>query len=132
MAVRTTPTAVCEVLADNYDGSTDLTAFIATASAVVDDVVDCAAEVDVTLSAARKELLERWLAAHYYTVADPLYTSKKTQDASGTFKLTSYYEAAEQLDPSGCLTEMKKGKVSAELTWLGKPPSDQTDYVDRD
>ena len=41
------------------------------------------------------------------------------------------------LDITGCLAklneEAKTGKkIKAGLTWLGKPPSDQIDYVDRD
>ena len=50
---------------------------------------------------------------------------------------THYGQTAKLLDTSGCLAEISKeaetgGKTTVGIDWLGKPPSEQTDYVDRD
>lgn len=143
---RTTSTAVIAVLLDDYgprgDGTLpDLTAFVETASAVVDDVEDCAAARDRTLGSTRLELIERWLAAHFYAVSDQPYRSKSTADASATFQgdtamyfeATKYGQTAMRLDPSGCLAAIGgAAPARARAFWLGKPPSEQTDYEDRD
>lgn len=143
---RTTVSAVQATLqgGGDYDGFTPLQVYVETASALVDDVVECAAAQGKTLSAGRLELIERWLAAYAYKVSDKPYSSKSTDRASANFdgKTGMYLEAnhygqmAVLLDTSGCLDELTTGESAgplvAGLTWLGKPPSSQTDYVDRD
>ena len=68
---RTTAAAVRGVLGIGYDKKTPLDGFIATATAVVDHISARAVEKAVTLSATDLELIERWLAAHYYAITDP-------------------------------------------------------------
>lgn len=133
MARRTTAEEVKEILGDNYDSVNcpRLTPFIDVANVMIDDVVTCAATKGITHSAAKLRQMERLLAAHYYTISDPLYKSKQTADASATFMDRSYLEAAKMLDNSGCLTAAVSGQ-RAGLTWLGKPPSEQYDYDERD
>lgn len=136
---RTTVISVRGILGDNYSSEALLTPFIEIANALVSRVATCATNKGTPLSATELELLERWLAAHYYCVMDPLYKSKKTGDASATFEGKSdmylmgsrYGQAALSLDYSGCLAKVgsgELGKNTAGLEWLGKPPSDQIDY----
>jgi hypothetical protein len=138
---RTTPAAVEEVLIDDYDSinTPSLEGFIETASAIVDRVVECATRKGTTLSTAEKELIERWLSAHLYGMSDQPYKARSTLRASGQFQgetgmyleATKYGQMAVVLDPSGCLNNLgKKNKVRA--FWIGKRPSEQTDYEDRD
>lgn len=145
---RTTAAAVKAVLlpGKDYDteNSPDLTPFIDTASAYVDDIVTCAADQDpaVTLTDARLELIERWLAAHFYVVSDQTYASKSTEGASASFhgqtgmyiESSRYGQTAMSLDKSGCLASIggSAGRIRVGTAWLGKAPSNQTDYVDRD
>lgn len=122
----------------DYDGSTDLSPYIATATVMVDRVASCATVKGKALSDAELELIERWLAAHLYAMADQTYTSKTTQGASGSFggqlgmslEATKYGQNALAVDYSGCLTVISKRQV-ASFGWLGKPKSEQTDYEDR-
>lgn len=137
---RTTSAAVQGVLGGNYDGITSLTPFIDTATVIVDRVATCATDRDRTLTAAELELIERWLAGHFYEHHDQMYTSKSTSSASGSFQgqwgkyleSTKYGMAAVSIDASGCLAALAAGQQRARAIWLGKPPSDQTDYLDRD
>lgn len=129
---RTTAADVQAVLGGNWDQTTDLTPFIDTASELVDDAISCATTRGVTISATRAELIERWLAAYYYTQMDPLYTSRSTADASGSFRDQDYSKAAISLDSSGCLKALLNGTRSATAIWLGKRPSVQTPYYQRD
>lgn len=138
MAVRTTSSAVVLVLAKEYDtvNSPDLTPYIELASAVVDDVADCVAARGLTISGTRLELLERWLAAHYYNRMDPSYQSRSTLSASGAFvrdpkNPEPFKQMALSLDTTGCLAAALNGS-RASVTWLGKVPSEQTPYYQRD
>jgi hypothetical protein len=118
---RTTAALVQGVLLADYDTLTnpDLTGFIAAASAVVDRVVTLAAQKGVTLSAGvnyEQELIERWLAAHFYTRSDQAYRSKSTGGASASFQGStamsldaSYYgQTAVNIDYSGALNAIGK------------------------
>ncbi len=141
MALRTVATAVEAILGDHYDGenSPSLTPFIDTANVVVDEVVTCAATRGTAVSSTALELIERWLAAHFYAISDPIAKEKETGDAGAIFQgetemgfdSTTYGQQAQALDPSGCLSSMSRGR-RASVGWLGRPPSEQTDYVDRD
>lgn len=146
---RTNPQSVQAVLGgtslgSNWDGMTDLTPFIATASAIVDRAVTGAAnkgwvQGGVTLSAVEAELIERWLAAHFYVVMDPLYQSKSTQGASGSFQrktesgfeVTDYGRTACQLDYSGTLRAIGLRQFAGGQ-WLGQllNPNEFTDPAD--
>ncbi len=115
--------------------------FITTATVMTDYVDSC--DTDNVLSANHLKEIERWLAAHYYAHRDQQYISRinvKFQGGEpgvGTFDTTHWGRTAMGLDISGCLTRLNKEaetgrKISAGITWLGKAPSDQIDYVDRD
>jgi len=84
--------------------------------------------------------IEKHLAAHFYALRDPQYQQKRTEKASATFQgktdlgldLTWWGQMAKTLDVSGCLAQLDKGIGTPQLVWLGLPPSEQTDYEDRD
>ena len=128
---RTTSGNVQGILSSHYDGTAVLTPFIDTANSLVSRVAT--ADTLVTLSAVDLELIERWLAAHFYAHADQLMTSKSTGGASGSFQgqtgmvleSTQYGQTAMLLDSTGYLSrlsnETKTGtKQKAQLFWLGK------------
>lgn len=145
---RTSAAAVKAVMLPGKDYDTvnapDLTPFIDSASNTVDDIVTRAAEIDVTMSATKLELIERWLAAHYYQCSDQGYAFKGSEGSQATFHGktdlgfdgTKYGQTAKRLDTSGTLAAMDKtGSLAGQRVqciWLGKPPSQQTDYTDRD
>lgn len=136
--MRTTTSAVQAILGGNWDGETDLSPFVEAASSLVDDVVTCAAEDDVTLSAAKLELIERWLSAHFYAALDPTVKSEATDGASASYEgkeesglgETRYGRRALSLDTSGCLVTLSSG-IRASVTWLGKTEPDQLNYEQR-
>lgn len=133
---RTTAAEVQAILLDNYDGTSSLTAFIKTANIVVNRL--SALDSDSVLDADTLEEIECYLAAHYYAHADQLKQAESTGRSSMTyqgqtamgFRSTQYGQTALELDFSGNLSTM--GKKQPSLAWLGKPPSEQTDYEDRD
>jgi hypothetical protein len=118
MTWRTTLAAVQQVLGgtapgSNWDGVTDLTPYIDTANALVNRVVVCACQKCMALTSVEQELVERWMSAHYYTKMDPVYTSKSTAGASGSFvrgpqEPEPYKDAAINIDVSGCLNAYLK------------------------
>ncbi len=146
LTYRTTAAAVQAVLGDNYgakvDGSLpDVTTFIGMANPLIDRVVQIAAQKisPIVLSTAEQEVLERLMAAHFYCLSDPIYTSRNTSSASGQFQVgtpdegfgaTEYGRQAMAFDYSGCLKQLSL-KRRAAATWLGKPVSAQIPYVDR-
>jgi len=130
---RTDATAVKAVLApgQDYDLETnpDLTPFIDTASAVVDDAVESAADNGITITSVRAELIERWLAAHFYKCSDRQFQSETTAGAGGqytgktgmNFNLTTYGQTAMSLDPSGTLITIggEEGRSTATVAFVG-------------
>lgn len=138
---RTTDELVKGVLLLDYDSrrTPSLTPFINAANLVVTRVATCATAKDVTLSSDELEMIERWLAAHMYVQSDQTFASKSTSGASAShhgqtgmgLENSKYGQTAMMLDPSGCLAAIDK-RQSAGAHWLGKPPSEQTAYVDRD
>jgi hypothetical protein len=126
---RTTPVAVLTLLGDNWDGITDVTQFIDTASAIVDDVVVSSASrlpPSMTLTPLKQELIERWLACHYYAQFDQLYAMKTTVGASATFQgqttmsieSTRYGQSAINLDFSGTLSAISRRQFARGF-WMG-------------
>lgn len=140
MAIRTTETLVKGVLLRDYDSRNEpsLTPFIATASLLVDAVVTCAARKSVTFTDDHLELMERWLAAHYYTKNNPVYSSKSTDGRSASFVRDPqtpepYKRVALDLDTTGCLAALltdKKGRAG--FSWLGKKPTEAIPYTERE
>ena len=120
---RTDVTAVQTLLGRNYNGSADLQQFIDTATVIVDRVVAKAAGplFNTPLLDTEAELIERYLAAHFYCVQDPLYVSKSTAGASGSFQRapstddftsSEYGRGAVRSDPSGVLVSLGKRQVA--------------------
>lgn len=139
---RTNSPAVEELLLDNYGGegecsSPNLRSFIATANVIVNRINICATAKGITLTPTELEMLERWLAAHYYQQSDRGYTARSTADASASFQgqlgmgfeSTMFGQTALQLDPSGCLAAIGKRKPTA--VWLGKNDRDSLSYDER-
>jgi len=122
----------------------DITAFIEIATTLVDYVDTC--DTDNVLSSEQLKQIEILLSAHFYAHRDLQYTEKKTGDASAKFQVgapgtgsldtTVWGRDAMTVDVTGCLAALneqaKTGRHKVGLAWLGKPPSDQTLYVDRD
>ncbi len=139
---RTTATKVQNILAGNYDGTTDLDQFVDAATVVVDEVSTCSSDRGNALGATVLELIERWLSAHFYLGSDPLYSSNRTERAAAVYQgrtqavtnsleTTDYGRRAMMLDPSGCLASVGESR-NLQLIWLGKAPSDQIAVWDRD
>lgn len=116
-----------------------LTPFIDTAAVFMARVSTCASLKGTPLTVTEKEILERWLAAHFYAMSDQTYESRRTADSAGKFhgktgmglEASKYGQQAMSIDPSGCVASISKRR-EARLVWLGKNPTDQTDYVDRE
>lgn len=129
MPNRTTAKAVADILNNNYDPRIQLTPFIQTASVFVDDLVTEAATQSVPFSTGKRELVERWLAAYFYTVSDALYTSSSAGGASGSFLRdgNEYLKTAAALDPTNTLMA-DIASNSAKGMWAGTEPSGWVDY----
>ena len=124
---RTTTDLVKSVLPVSPTKS--LKPFIDTASKLVDKMTECAGD---DLDEQHLELIERWLAAHYFSVVNPnTLTSKSIGGASKSFQSspvttglsgTVYGQQALSLDTSGCLEKLTGETVS--LVWLGDNEDD--------
>jgi len=121
--------------------SLDLSGFIASATALTDYV--SSQDANSVLGAALLKEIERNLAAHFAAFKDQQYATKSTDGASANwqtgapgakpFEQNDWGKAAMALDVTGALAGINRGgKVKLKATWLGKAPSDQTDYLDRD
>lgn len=136
---RTSSGEVQGILGSDYDSGRSLVPFINSANLFVSRVSTCATNKGVTLSSSELQDIEAWVAAHLYCMSDRTYASRSTLGASGAFhgqtgmrfEFTPYGQTAMSLDPSGCVAALGNAK-RATMSWLGKPPSEQTDYVDRD
>lgn len=142
MAVRTTPGAVEAVLTNDYDGESNLETFIEAAASIVDDASLAAVEFGTPLSTAKKELVERWVAAHLYKyAADRQFQQRSaggvlvgggfTGQTAMFLEGTTYGQTALTIETSGALRAVTMGQ-RARAFWLGKPYSEQTPYDQRD
>lgn len=135
---RTTSAAVIAVLGRDYDtvNNWSLSPYIEAANGLINQLINLATANSRPIpTSTQAELLERWLAAHYYTKADPTYSSKSTSGASGSFirgktEPEPYKDVVLGLDPSGILNALLN-RLTAGGVWLGKPPSEQTPYEER-
>jgi hypothetical protein len=95
---RTTSDAVKKLVEVDATISTDLAPFIETASSLVDDVVATAKKSDGSdyYTAPKLELIERWLAAHFYTIRDNRPASEK----AGSVSVNYQYEIGKMLSSS--------------------------------
>jgi len=124
--VRTTSELVAGVV--EADGDIDLSPFILTANALVTEVCE-----PVGYSDERLELIERWLAAHFYANRDMRLSREGVDDVDQTFQYrvglmlanTMYGQQAMVLDTAGKLAalskkaEQGKTKKRVSITWLG-------------
>lgn len=133
---RTTQARVVGVLNRDYDYVNNplMDPYISAANTIVSNLVTEAGAQGVGISSAQAEEVETWVAAYLYTVSDAVHTSRSNAGASASFLRTqenSYLAAAKMIDPTGLLQEvLSPNRVRG--FWLGRPPSEQTDYVDRD
>lgn len=156
MGIRTTSDLVIGILGSEYgphpdptniDGDLvypDLTPHIATANAMVDMVVS----IDRTTDSQRPhiysdtttlEIVERWLAAHFYKVFDQALSSTSKGGGSGSFQnaakgegfgFTKYGQQAMALDYSGVLKAIEKGAFAG-IKWAGKTINEALSYAQR-
>lgn len=134
---RTTVAAVQDLLGRDYTPSRGIKVFIETATAIVDDIVQYASDNDLpAVPAAKLELIERWVACDAYTASDRIYKSNSTLRVSASYATRKndrpYMATAADLDPTGYLSTLLNDDGNASAFWAGKPPSEQTDYIDRD
>lgn len=102
-------------------------------------IIQCAARKGFTHSSAELQSLELELAAHQYLVSDPQYSSDGAGKSNASYARqtglrldqTTYGQNATALDLSGCLNSMNT-MARAGAAWLGKPPSQQIPYDQRD
>lgn len=133
MAWRVNPDDVEKIIRD-YDTDINLAPFLNMANALVDH---CASS---DLSDAQMFEMERLLAAHFYDQRDHEVDSEHTEKGggkhTGTYGMglerTRHGQDAMVMDTTGCLRKVSKGVVKATAIWLGKSPSNQIDYVDRE
>jgi hypothetical protein len=128
---RTSSTKVQGILVDHYDdvNSIDLTAFISTANSLVNKVASN--DTYSLLSSTDLELIERWLAAHFYAHADQISQSRGGGRANASFQgqtammltSTQYGQTAMVLDVTGYLSKLNQqaqtGPMRAGMVWLG-------------
>jgi hypothetical protein len=121
MAQRTTTLKVQEILGDNWAGS-NVQPYIDIASSIVDQANTLAFSAKgFSLTPTQLELMERWLAAHFYCTMDPIFMQKATDGASGSFQrkvgdgfdATDYGKAACNVDTSGVLTAIGKRQFAS-------------------
>lgn len=95
---------------------------------------------DDPLTEEHAELVERWLAAHFYAVSDPQSTYEQAGSVSIKFEskvdlglnLTRFGQQAMVVDTTGGLAAWnaeiqngRGGRLSARFQWLGTPKADE-------
>lgn len=136
MAVRTSDDLIRASI--EIDTSLNLSSFMRRANALTDKVA--AKDSNSELSTAMLVEIETCLACHFAERRDHAYAEKSTGKAKGIFQGqfgmglegTKWGQDAMLLDVTGYLRGLNKGKIKAKVMALGKPPSEQIDYVDRD
>lgn len=124
-----------KLLGRNYDCAVDLTPYVRRAAAAISRISACAVSKGTPLTTTELALIEETLAAHYYTKTDPVYSSRSTAGASGSFvrdpkNPEPYKSMLLEMDPSGCVAEFLTS-VTAEAYWGGKPANEQLSWDDR-
>lgn len=136
MALRSTQERVREVIGTST--KIDVTPFLNIANRLVTYVVSLDSDGDLT--SELQEDVETYLAAHFYAIRDLQYSKKETGDANATFQgktdmgldSTLWGQMAKMIDVTGELARLgSRQKIKGTVTWLGKKPSEQIDYVDR-
>ena len=121
---RTNASAVAGII--ELDPTIDLTPFIETAAAFVDQL----AENSAALTPERLELIERWLAAHFYATRDPRTASEHAGPVGANYQSavtiglqnSHYGQVALRLDTTGTLAALDgmSRDVEAAGYWLGR------------
>ena len=130
---RTTTAAVEALLAGHYKSTISTQQFIDAATLVIDRVVTCATAKGFTHTAAELEMIERYLAAHYYTKSDAYMTSKSTGGASASWSRSpegDFLTVAKDLDPSNCLAATI-ARTTAGMAWLGSTQGETLSWDER-
>ncbi len=149
MSIRTDEDAVKALLRPgteegDYDDTNtpDLTVHIQTASVIADQVALCAVAKGKTLTESQLELIERWLAAHFYVMSDQVLHKVSTLNSYGQFQgetkmqldASKYGQSAKLVDTSGCLAEIDASAANKTKRvrgiWLGKLPAERNDFED--
>lgn len=126
---RTTPEQVALII--EVDASISTTPFIELANELVTEACTGDNGPSVAYTDARLEVIERWLAAHFYTVRDPRTESEgagsvrvEVQSVVDIgFDSSHYGQTAMRLDTNGGLARINKqaktgvGKIG--MIWLG-------------
>lgn len=150
MAWRVSEDDVIDVImVEDADGTvTDrtkrtLASAIDAANALTDKVnaLDSAASGASVLTTALLIQIEKYLAAHFAQsfASNQQVVGESSLGASSTFQgqtamgleATFFGQHAMVLDVSGNLRELNEGVHTVDITWLGLPPSSQTDYANR-
>lgn len=141
MALRTTSSLVKGILMRDYDNrrTPSLDPFILTANSLVNRLSTRATEIGLSVGSETLELVERWLAAHYYVMSDKTFAENTTSGASAVYQgqtgmsldASFYGQTAQTLDPTGLLGKLSQ-RAGASVLWLGKPVSQQIPYEQRD
>ena len=132
MPARTEATRVRRVLGlEAGEEEFDLSTSIETANSVVTDI--CLDTATYTYTPAKLELVERWLAAHFYTVTGGQVTVEQVASLRQqyAFKIdlylnnTKYGQMAIALDTNGSLVAFQQllengGRHKAGAFWLGR------------
>lgn len=105
--------------------SADMTEFLAIANCIIAAAVDC----DPSLGVEPKlSTLRTWLAAHYYTTANPSWRSRSINGTSKTalvvspgdsLAATRFGRQALTMDGLGCLRRTTTNRTKVGVTWLG-------------
>lgn len=133
---RVTEQQVREIIDDDTDIS--MQPFIDVAGVLTDRVES--EDSENRLSSDELIQIEKWIAAHAYAIRDHQFASKSTGGASAQFQgqtgmrleATLWGQMALALDCTGYLASLQSRRFRAGVAWLGLPPSEQTDYDDRD
>jgi len=141
----TTFEAVSKIVAIKTSITTDAAPFIETAHYLVTKLCQPATDEDGTLyhDATSLELIERWLAAHFYSIRDvradmeraDVVQRKVMYKVDLNLNQTQYGQQAMLIDISGELATWNekvisgKAALKAGLTWLGTPDPDEDTTV---
>lgn len=128
--------AIIEVDATVVPDDAAMEPFILVANELVTERCTGAAGPSTPYTDARLEMIERWLAAHFYTNRDPRVTDERAGGVSATYQSsvglgfdTSHYgQMAMRLDTNGGLAKLnedtKKGRPRVRVVWPGTYPDD--------
>lgn len=105
--MRTTSANVGEII--EVDETISLTPFITVANELVTELC-----IDSGYTETRLELIERWLAAHFYAIRDPRATSESVGGVGVSYQMsnglnlnsTSYGQQVQLLDTAGSLSAL--------------------------